>query len=705
MRFRVIPIVAFALILAPRHAITQSAAGMVPFTLDHRRAMQAHSPVDVSFLLDAPAGKHGFIQVVNGHLATGDGQRIRLWGVNITDWSKGSRQIPSKADAPLWAATLARFGVNCVRFQFLDLEAPRGLIAAGLPDTRHLDADQLDREDFFIAELEKRGIYIDFNLLVGRPFKAGDGVEDASELREGAKGTSLFDRRMIELEKEYAQQLLGHRNPYTGLEYTHDPGVALVEINNENALNIGYRPPSAFYGQELTGMYNKWLAAHRTPEQIAALRQMAGVNGGQADVPLMFWHGQAASAPPERFYAEAEFYNDTQRDYFAGMEDYLKHTLGSKSLVIATADHSHSGSGYPILMATMGSDVIDGHTYWEHPANYDRKSPMVDDPFNSTVVELSRSAIAGKPYTVSEVNEPFPNDYAGEGIPILAAYGDLQDWDAILWYTFEPKEDPAWKPYVGDPFDISLDPVKMPELAAGALLFLRGDVEKARQIVDRSYTKQQVYDSMLLPATERPYFTPGLPPELPLEHEMRISSINGPPTQAFTAAAAANPIRSDTGQLSWYHSAPNTGLVTVDSPRTQALTGFVRAHTAADSNLEAEVENKFCVIQLSTLDMKPISRSSKMLLVAGGRVENAGQRWNSAGTDVTGWGESPTLIEPVKGTLVLRRLEPAGSVELQAMDGAGQPLGQPVAATRAGSEWKIALGKTITTWYEITVNR
>ena len=154
----------------------QTQNGMAPFSMDHRRAALTHSPVDVSFLLDAPAGKDGFVKVQNGHLATGDGHRIRFWGVNITDWSKGSRQIPSKDDAPFWAATLARFGVNSVRFQFLDLEVPRGLISNATGNTRSLDPEQLDREDYFIAELEKRGIYVDFNLLVGRPFQEGDGV-------------------------------------------------------------------------------------------------------------------------------------------------------------------------------------------------------------------------------------------------------------------------------------------------------------------------------------------------------------------------------------------------------------------------------------------------------------------------------------------------------------------------------------------------
>jgi hypothetical protein len=684
----------------------QSTDGMVPFTMDHRSALLSHSPVDVSFLLDAPAGKHGFIQVANGHLATAEGQRIRFWGVNITDWSRGSRQIPSKEDAPFIAATLARFGVNCARFQFLDLEAPRGLLDGHAADSRTMDAGQLDKEDFFIAELEKRGIYIDFNLLVGRPFKAGDGVQDANLLRQGAKGTSLFDRRMIELQKEYAQQLLAHRNPYTKLKYTEDQAVAIVEINNENALNVGFRAPSPFYEHELSEMYNTWLAKHRTPEQVAALRTMSGAKGDQAPVPLMTgFRAVGATAPLERFYAEAEFYNYTQRGYFAEMTSYIKQALGSKSLIIATADHSHSGSGYPILLATLPSDVIDGHTYWQHPEMYVRKSPMVDDPFNSTVVELSRSAVAGKPYTVSEVNNPFPNDFDSEGVPILASYAAMQDWDAVIWYTFEPKADPAWKPYVGDPFDISLDPVKMPELAAGALAFLRGDIEKARFTEERSYTEKQVFDSMLIPSIERPYYTPGFPLELPLEHEVRISSLDGPATRPFPEAPVPDPIRSDTGQLAWYHSSKKAGLVTVDSPRTQAVIGFVNSNRKPLTNLAVEVNNSFCTILLSSLDEKPIEKASRLLLVAGGRVENTGQIWNSAGTDVINWGESPTLIEQVKGSITLRYLDGAHAVHLQPIDGAGQPLGHAIDGSKAGEGWKLQLGTPVTTWYEITVTR
>jgi hypothetical protein len=678
--------------------------GMAPFTMELRRGATMHSPVDVSFLLDAPAGKHGFVVVKDGHLATADdGKRIRFWGVNITDWSPGSRQVPAKENAAYLADTLARFGINCVRFQFLDLPEPRGLIAKG-DTTRVLDTEQVDREDYFIAALEKRGIYIDFNLLVGRPFAAGDEVKDAAALHQGAKGTSLFDRRLIELQKEYAKQLLDHLNPYTHRKYTEDPAVATVEINNEDAINVGFRAPSPFYGDELTGMYNAWLQKHRGAEQVAELRRLAHGEDG-APVPLMGWRGQEATAPPDRFHAEAEFYNDLQRGYFEEMENYLKNTLGSKSLVMATADHSHSGSGYPVLLAEQSMDIIDGHDYWQHPIYYVTKSPMVNDPLNSIVVELSRTAMLGKPYTVSELNEPFPNDYAGEGIPIVAAYASFQDWDAVMWYTFEPKSDPEWKPSDGDPFDLSLDPVKMPELAAGALLFLRGDVKKARSVSERSYTETQVYDSMLLPPSDRPYFTRGFPLQLPLEHEVRISSLNGPPTQTFAKTPILDPIVSDTKELAWYHPADEEGLVIVDAPRSEALVGFVKEQGKATAHFAAQVQNRFCTLVLSSMDEQPITRSAKLLLVAGGTVQNAGQTWNSAGTDVTAWGGSPTLIDTVKGVVTLRGLEGAKAMMLQPMDGAGQPVGEALSAVKRGNDWTVTLGTVTTTWYEITVSR
>jgi hypothetical protein len=691
------------LLLCASGTHAQTDVTLRPFTIDHRKALLAHSPVDVSFLLDAPAGNHGFVRAQGGHLVTADGKRIRFWGVNVTDWSKGSVMIPSKEDAPLWAETLARFGVNCVRFQFLDLPTPRGLIDGKRDDTRALDPEAFDREDFFIAELEKRGIYIDFNLLVGRPFKAGDGVEDYQKIREGAKGISLYDSRIIVLQKEYAKQLLAHFNPYTKLEYRNDPAVAMVEINNENALWVGSHGPTQYYDHELADLYNGWLQKNLPSDDLKQLRELAGVSGDDP-VPLLQNKTQIETAPKDRFYAESRFFLDTQRRYWENMRDYLIEDLGVKSLIMTTADHGHTSSGYPLLLATSSFDTNDGHTYWQHDWENKVKAPMVNDPYNSTVAELSRSAVSGKPYTVSEVNNPFPNDWASEGIPILAAYGNFQDWDAIIWYTFEPKAAPDWKPYVGDAFDMSLDPVKMPQLAAGALMFLRADVGTAKVSVGRSYTRNQVFDSVLLPpATDRPYFTPGFPLAVPLEHGSRILSLDAAKTRSFTAPEFMNPIVSDTGQLSWYYSSAMIGLVTVDTPRSQALIGFVNANGKSVSNLSAEVRNRFCTIAITSLESEPISQATRLLLTLGSRVENAGMQWNERRSNLSEWGGSPTLVEPVVGRITLRGLDRARTVSAQPLDGSGQPMGEPIRAEKKAEGWEFSLGKPVTTWYEVTV--
>jgi hypothetical protein len=670
-----------------------------PFVMNHREG--ASSLADVSFLLDAPAGKKGFLRIQGGHLVTPNGKRMRLWGVHLTDWSRGSVLLPSKEDIPMYAAALARFGVNCVRLHFLDLAAPRGIIAAG-NDSRSLDPQQLDRLDFLVSELKKRGIYVDLNLNVGRSYKAGDGVRDYDKIQWG-KGLVMFDPRLIELQKEYAKQILTYVNPYTKTEYRNEPAVAIVEIVNENGLYIGFRAPTPYYEEELTDQYNAWLREKLGSDELKKLREQAGV---QSHAPLPRLKGnEVAAAPRERFEAEMRFYMDAENRFYQDMSGYLKNTLGVRAPITGTADHSHSSSSYAMLATLSKLDIVDGHVYWQHPGSPPPvNTPMVNDPFHSTVVQLSRTAFAGKPYTVSEVNHPFPNEWAAEGIPILAAYGSFQDWDAIIVYTFEPKRAPDWKPYVGDPFDISLDPVRMTQMATGALTFLRADVRPARQTVERTYSPEQVLDSRRLPRTEQPYFTPGFPLSIPLQHATRIRSLNGPPTAKF-AATESDPIVSDTRELSWYTSPEKTAVVTVETDRTQALIGFVNANRKALENLSADVKNNFASLVLSAMDFRPLSRSGKMLLTAGSRVANTDMKWNDAHTRLANQGGSPSLIEPVAGTVVLRNLRGAKSVTATALDGAGHAIGEPIPAKRNTEGWAFPIGEPATTWYIVTIGR
>jgi hypothetical protein len=223
---------------------------------------------DLSGLIPRPAGARGFVRTTpDGHLAVDDG-RIRFWGTNMTFGSA----FPDKGVAATVAAHLAKFGVNMVRFHHMDttdvLTGQNG-IWTSIDADRTIDASQLDRLDYFIAQLKERGIYSDVNLLVGRPFNGTDGdipdgLAQVTDWKVRA-AVGFFDVGLQRLQMQYATDLLSHVNPYTGLSYAVDPAVAFVEINNENGLAQAWMSnqldglPSPILGN-LRGQWNAWLA-------------------------------------------------------------------------------------------------------------------------------------------------------------------------------------------------------------------------------------------------------------------------------------------------------------------------------------------------------------------------------------------------------------------------------------------------------------
>jgi len=696
---------------------------MEPFTIDWRQ--NSDSLVNLSFLLDAPAGKDGFIRIRNGHLAKPDGERFRIWGVNFT----AASCFPSKENAPIVAGHLARFGINCVRFHFLDSGGATSLFVKGREDTRTLDPQQLDRLDYFIAELKKRGIYTNLNLNVGRNYRRGDGVKDYEYLGL-AKVVNYFDEHIQALHKEYAGQLLTHYNPYTKSEYRHEPAVAVVELVNENSIveawfsdrllgkNTEKSPGTwtdvtAWYANQLTVRYNEWLKERLSSTELKALRDMAGVKEDER-IPRLT-KTQFSAATKKMFHLEAAFYMELEHNYFQKMYRYLKEELGIRALVVGTSDHNHGKTGYPLLTSTSQMDIVDGHVYWQHPQYLTdpktnrrtfsiKNTPMVNEPFNSTVIQLSRSAVAGKPYTVSETNHPFPNEFACEGIPILAAYSAFHDWDGIFFYTFEHKEPKEWNAKMPGHFEIRPDPVRMTNLAAGALMFLRGDVRSALTTIPRSYTIEQVREGIRYPYSEGSYFTPGFSPSIPLRHATRIVGFDDEAGE-YPKVSPDSPIVSDTNELAWHYSEQEKGLVTVETEKSQALIGFVKDHNKALKNLSATVENEFCSIVLTSLDGRPISSSGSLLLVASARSANTGMIWNEKRTSLSDWGAAPTVIEPVRGKVVLRNLEPLQRIEIIPLDGAGKALENSVSVNGVKGDFVLQIGQPATVWYLVRIQR
>ena len=169
----------------------------------------------------------------------------------------------TKENAARLAETFARFGIRVVRLHHMDSHAIWG---ENLKRTKtEIDPIQLDKLDYYISELEKRGVYANINLHVSRQLDERDGFENSKGYHNQCKGLDNFEPRMIELQKKYAKDLLTHVNPYTGRAYINDPGVAMIEINNENSIvACWFWGEVDRLGEPYAGMlqarWNDWLA-------------------------------------------------------------------------------------------------------------------------------------------------------------------------------------------------------------------------------------------------------------------------------------------------------------------------------------------------------------------------------------------------------------------------------------------------------------
>ncbi len=251
------------------------------------------TPIDLSGLNAAPAGADGFVRVRNGRFADGRGRRIRFFGVNMT----ANACFPEKSAAPRIAAHLRKLGFNVVRFHFMDVgTAPSGIFQK---DLRTLDPEQLDRLDYFVSQLKANGIYTNLNLHVARRYPGL--TQEAQRRFQLGKVLDRFYPPFLEMQREYARDLLTHKNPYTGNPYTKEPAVLCVELNNENTMlpfwggNILDLPEP--YGGELDRQWRTWLKArYGSTEKLRAAWREGEVPLGQEMLKegISSWTFQAA---------------------------------------------------------------------------------------------------------------------------------------------------------------------------------------------------------------------------------------------------------------------------------------------------------------------------------------------------------------------------------------------------------------------------
>lgn len=485
-----------------------------PLTAEHVPVLDpnaSHFPdsslVDFSFALDAPAGKHGFLETTpKGHFRFQDGTPARFFGINV---AKGSIFQP-KDTIDRIVALFARTGLNLVRFHHMD--ESEGLIDLTRDDSQTLLEDRLELLDYWIYRLKEHGIYVWVDLLSYRRFKEGDGVANAAALERAAKPCAVFNPRLIELQQQYARKLLvEHVNRFTGLSYAADPAVALIELYDENGLfqrrNSWRRLPEP-YQSELDLLWNDWLRRkYLTTEGLrqawtndrgeCSLKTGESLETGIVELPVMEL-GSLNDSPfansarsPARKNDGALFAHEVHCRYLRTMRDFLR-AAGVRVPITAIG----SSAEMPDLKAVADClDFTGVNHYWDHPfwpsgsdwklpSFFLNQNPIAESGEMAFAPSVAMARVRNKPLAIREWSYCWPNDFRSAGMVEAAAYGCLQDVDAMILFSYDTHPDNASISY----FDVHKDVARWGLMALAARCFLTRAVSPARHLTQIAYS-------------------------------------------------------------------------------------------------------------------------------------------------------------------------------------------------------------------------
>ena len=647
------------------------------------------SLVDFQFLLNAPAGQYGFLTARSGHFVWKTGVRARFWGINISNQSIfiPKDQIDKVVDV------FARAGTNMVRFEAMD--SVNGLTDIQNSNTsRHLDENKLALLDYWTAKLRAKGIYYYFDLLDFRQFKSGDDVSEAARLGRAARPYAFFDRRLIDLQKEYARQLLTHINPITKLRYVDDPALALLEVCNEHGMFFKAEKMDDLVEPYATGLrqqWNRWLISQYGSRDAlkTAWAQISGVNvlgdvenPGDYSVKLPAFSAASLSDPnvtdvrraPVRIRDGVRFFFDLQKSYFHEMKSYLRE-IGLKvpiTGVVSTEILPDVASVAQEMDYTAENYYADHPAFsgkeWEGAFFYNNNNPLHASSIWQIAPWLGALRWEGKPVVIREWAVVWPNAYRCIAIPEMAAYAAYQDLDAVLLFGYQT----ARKPEMINDFDHQCDPPVWGLYALGAAAFLRGGILPAPNQATIRYTADQLFrwpntinglhrtawfarlNSTISPVEDKsartltlsPGDTKGLPElldqfgkaGLPLNRSMAQSAI----------------LRSSTGQI-----IRNTkqGILTLNAPRVVAICGDLPVNKAVKIGpFTLSTPTSIGALMAVSLDELPLSKSRNFVVKMVSKADNTEQSIEVANAGAPGriklknWGRAPVRTHGRTGT-------------------------------------------------------
>lgn len=695
-----------------------AAAGDDPFSPD--------SAIDMSRLVEAPAGRHGVLRAEGAGLRFADAPApVRFWGCGANVLA--GRFSPERQ--ALRAKYLRKHGVNLVRvhpvFDELGPLRPDGTF----------DPARLAALDAWFAALKKEGIYSDWSLFY--PLRIGPGSGYPSELfaelapagNGGLRSTSglvNFSRALQDMQAAYARALLAHRNPFTGLRYADDPALAVLEIQNEdcvffhdplNELRTGKKWP--LHSRALRRDWCAWaLARYRTADALKAAwgKFMPGDRPEAGELELMGAYHFGGAGPVYEFAGQTRragdfirFLAERQRDFYERRVRELRNA-GFQGVVITTAWKAGGPAADPAnLWCDTAGSLVDRHNYFGGGAGgHGIAAGAVNNGSHLThpgggLLAIGLYQVADRPFGVTEWTQLPPNPWKAEAAPLIAFYGmGLQGWDLSCHFlnSHDGLGDgwPELSSYSTD------TPHYIGQFPALAFAIYRGHVREAPVVAARRVDDAALFsgrdplgqdlagdgdakDAASATRTPRELLAAG---RITVAFADSGKGAGGSVDPAPLWDRERRIVRAATGELEWDYG---RGLVQVRTPKTQALIG-----RAMDGDWRLpgvrvrQVATPFISLIFTPLDDLPLAESRCILVTAMARDRQAGAEYNADASRLLQVGGPPLLLEPVQATVRLEGVPPRSVRPLDlhgdpARGGAVVPL-DPDGSFRLDGRWQ-----------------
>jgi hypothetical protein len=640
--------------------------------------------------MDAPAGKHGFVQVKGKDMVFEDGTPVKFWGVGSASYASGL--APDKETAKAFAAWYEKWGVNSIRNGVFFGASWMGLGDAN--DSTKLDPVQLDRFDFSFSELKAKGVYYNIVAFWTDPLRPGDKdkVLAFEEVQKKASELETFAEDIQDLRIAAFVEFLKHKNPYTGLTYAEDPALPCLEIRNEQDIYWYTIEPAIMscptYLAKIRKQFCDWLRArYANQEKLAAAwgsRCMGVMMNCPKDESLekdtlhpisnAWFYSQDGLASQEaqfgarrRLLDTAEFLFDTQNKYYARITKAIRDT-GYKGILVGSNWQAGDGVSHLYnLLSDRSVGRIDRHNYFGGADSHGMTVGTVED--NSSMLwQPGRALLSSglqqmedRPFALTEWMEQAPNEWAAEGSPTIGFYGfGLQGWDAAYaGNNTAPKFDSVYGTWlhVQTPVDIGLYP-------AIARSVFRGDVKEGGVIASRRFSLDDLqkgslnFSDVVVQNGDEKTISSTVPVEALAAGRVVLEQVDKATPSLIpdmTQPIREKVIVSNTGQLEWHYPSHAESYFTVNTDGTKGLVGFAPDKEFTLGDVRLQVENKFAVLLVTALDKgKTLADTRSALITAIARERNTGMVYNET-RSLTALGTAPILLEPIFGSVTFGR--------------------------------------------------